>query len=339
MLSFGWTYEFLKWKGSSTVKWTCFVAESESGWLAVLTVFNDKDRGTGTRILSALIDGHLNIADVLVDDSAQDDVIEAIFRFAVEHYPKTSYLVLPRVASYSKTMDFAQRRAGFGILVRGQAGDGCYLAPVSDLDAYEKLLSKKFKATLARAGRKVSELGDMELEVISDCQEVGEHLRRFARLEESGWKGRAGTSLNSHAGLFSFYENALEKLAEQGYVEWHFLKSGEIDLATQLAFRVKSRLIIWKLGYDESQRKLSPGNLLTQNLIRWESARENPVEIDMTTNQNWHRDWRLSSRPYYQLRIYNKKTLGGLATYYRDKIIIYASQIVWLRNAYNRIRR
>lgn len=339
MQSFGWTYEYLRWKCPSSSSWACIVAESKIEWSAVLVVIEDDDSGANSRRLNVLFDGHLNICDVLTDDRTQEDVTDAVFRYCFECFPKTAYLMLARVPSYSKLMQFARDNATSKTLVfSGRANGGSYLNPVSSPDTYERSLSRNFRANLSKARKKLSKTGEWKFEVITDPQKTVESLRRFAALEGSGWKGRAGTSLDHNPDLFAFYMNATKLLAEEGLIEWHFLRSGDTDIAAHLAFRLDSRLVLWKIGYNDKQKALSPGTILLQELIRWEFGKSDPIEIDTTTNQEWHHKWHMSIRPYYQVRIYNERTLAGLVAYYRDRIIAAAREQNWLRRFYTSVR-
>jgi CelD/BcsL family acetyltransferase involved in cellulose biosynthesis len=90
----------------------------------------------------------------------------------------------------------------------------------------------------------------------------------FLQVEASGWKGRQGTALASHAGDTTFIRRATAALAAHGACEIATLHAGGDAVAAGILLRHLGRAFFFKIGIDERFAKLSPGVQLTLDITR-----------------------------------------------------------------------
>jgi CelD/BcsL family acetyltransferase involved in cellulose biosynthesis len=87
-------------------------------------------------------------------------------------------------------------------------------------------------------------------------------LREFLALEASGWKGRAGTALACDPGEQGFFAAACGRLAERGALQLLALRAGGRIAAMQANFVAQDGLFCFKVAFDETLGRHSPGALL-----------------------------------------------------------------------------
>lgn len=80
----------------------------------------------------------------------------------------------------------------------------------------------------------------------------------FLSLEEKSWKGRRGTAISSNKRNRDFIADCVEKM-ESGDIFISALMQDERPLAMGLILRTGGHVWFWKIAYDQTAAKLSPG--------------------------------------------------------------------------------
>ncbi len=150
-----------------------------------------------------------------------------------------------------------------------------------DPESATRGLSKNSRRQLRRNLRRLEQEGAVEW---VDYRRWGlaESLERAFAIEHSGWKGREGTSMHSHAVAREFFSQFAGWLDQQGSLMLEFLvvdgKPIAFDFGTISAGVVASV----KVSYDEAFRSYGPGQLLIANQMqRWaEGDWHDAEEID-----------------------------------------------------------
>jgi Acetyltransferase (GNAT) domain len=87
-------------------------------------------------------------------------------------------------------------------------------------------------------------------------------LGDFLNLEATGWKGRAGTAARADDRIRAFMEAAVTGLAREGKAQVARLSADGRPIATIVTLRSGATAWCWKIAYDESYARFSPGVLL-----------------------------------------------------------------------------
>lgn len=149
----------------------------------------------------------------------------------------------------------------------------------------DALGAKKLKE-LRRQRNRLSDDGAVNFFVAEGPQAVSKALEQFLTLEATGWKGRRGTALGEDASDKQFIRDAGVALAASGQFEVAVLSQGERPVAAGLMLRDSARANFFKIAYDETLGKTSPGVQLTLDITRHYCADEAIAEIDSTANAN-----------------------------------------------------
>jgi len=120
--------------------------------------------------------------------------------------------------------------------------------------------------------------GPPRLRVVTDAEQVDAALRCGLALEDSGWKGRAGTSVLGTPGMLEFYLRQARQLAAWGHLHLALLGAGERAVAFEYGWIAKGVYHSYKIGYDEQFASCGPGQLLFHRLLA-SFAAERRVEL------------------------------------------------------------
>jgi CelD/BcsL family acetyltransferase involved in cellulose biosynthesis len=129
--------------------------------------------------------------------------------------------------------------------------------------------SKNLRRSVCKDMKRLETEGRVELRLLDGLHpdEVGGALRRAFVLEDSGWKGNAGTSVLHNDGILQFYQRQAEYFAQCGILRLAFLECGDRAIAFELGWLGKGVYHSFKVAYDETCRKFGPGHLLRYKLI------------------------------------------------------------------------
>ena len=205
----------------------------------------------------------------LIDASMAEATIEALF----DHMEETPCLTL-RLPNLSEDGPVLQafrrvvaRRSGQLIVFRRQIRAVLTTGPRPDDYLETHWRSKKLKE-LRRLRRKLEAFGTVAFRTAKTPSEANEALERFFALEASGWKGRSGTALIQDAGRSTFVRSMLRDLSLSGKIRVDGLYAGDALVAGAISLVSGGTVAFWKIAYDETFARFSPGVLLTQELTR-----------------------------------------------------------------------
>jgi CelD/BcsL family acetyltransferase involved in cellulose biosynthesis len=110
-----------------------------------------------------------------------------------------------------------------------------------------------------RLGRRLAEAGPVEFEFARTPADVARALQSFLVLESRGWKGAVGTALIQSRDLRRFAETAVDALAREGQAGVARLSLGARPIACIVTLQSGRGVWTWKIAYDESMARFSPG--------------------------------------------------------------------------------
>jgi CelD/BcsL family acetyltransferase involved in cellulose biosynthesis len=146
------------------------------------------------------------------------------------------------------------------------------LAPASDRGEYlERALGGKKRKELRRQRKRLAEQGTLSSTTARDPCTAARALEEFLALEAGGWKGRAGTAARDDIAIATFMANGIIALAAEGKAEIAALRLDTQPIAALVTLRSGDGAWCWKIAYDESKSRFSPGVQLlvevTQSLL------------------------------------------------------------------------
>jgi CelD/BcsL family acetyltransferase involved in cellulose biosynthesis len=237
--------------------------------LAPLMIGAAKIHRIPIRRLQFLSNDHTPKADVIVTERTEE-VFDALWNTLMKARSKWDVLLLNQLPGDSPTHDQIGRRAAQGSYstTLWQSDASPYVELSSDWNAYLQGRNAHLKSNLRNRLNRLSKLGDVSLEVISDREAIRAAREEAMAIEASGWKHEAGTSINSDPSVKQFYTLLADRAPEQGWLRLLFLTVNGKRIATSYASRYQDRLSFFKTGYDPEYSKYAPFKLLTYFTIK-----------------------------------------------------------------------
>lgn len=177
-------------------------------------------------------------------------------------------------------------------------------APAIELDGGdpEAALSGRLRQDLRRARRHADAIGSVEFELCSPGgREVAPLLEEVLRVEAAGWKGSARTGLLHDPLRQRFFRLYARRAAEEGTLRIALLRIGGRVAAAQLASEADGRYWLFKIGYDASYARASPGQLLVLETLRAAAARGLASYEFLGGEEPWIGRWTSTARPWCRL--------------------------------------
>lgn len=204
----------------------------------------------------------------LVDRNAAAEVVAAWLAH-LEAQSELPHLVLmpllPATGSIAQVLMTALAQHG-GACLAFSCHERALLAPAANADRakyLEQAIGAKKRKELRRQRKRLAEAGKLHSETVKEATAVAAALRDFLTLEAAGWKGRAGTAARTDDGVRAFMERAVAELARAGKARITRLSIGDRPIAALVTLASGATAWSWKIAYDETFARFSPGVQLT----------------------------------------------------------------------------
>ena len=260
--------------------------------------------GLPVRRLDLLHNDHTPRADWIVDRSVPN-AYAALWAAVHESRDRWDLLQLSRLPQDSPTLraidGLAQRD---GCLTGQWRGDvSPYLTLSGSWDSYSASLPAKFRSNVRNRVSRLTKIGEPRLEIVDHGRD-GQAFEDAMRLEASGWKTDAHTSISSSAPVQQFYKRLAERATARGWLQLMFLTVGGRRIATSYAACFNKTLFLLKTGYDPDFSTCAPFKVLTYLAIQHAYA-EGLREIDfLGDTEAWKLEWTDTSRPHDWLFVF-----------------------------------
>ena len=286
MLSHAWVSSFLEHRDLGGAPWQCFFAYQDAELVGVLPLIGAR---TGLRgRLRGPADSHTGSAYPLLAADAAPSALVALVEAASALAPgkrmrwyrvREDSPVVASLPALEPRMRVLHPVSSQGSLVRttGPQGD------------FEATLHSNFRRNLRKARNRAGRDHSVAFRFVGGAEAQNpELLKRFLKVENSGWKGTTGTAIARSPQLVAFYEALTRRLAQRGWLEWHTMEFDGEPVACHLAVRLGGAVALPKIGYDETYARYGPGNLLFRELL--DRSFDDPTvdEVNCLTDQPWH---------------------------------------------------
>ena len=143
------------------------------------------------------------------------------------------------------------------------------LDATQDAETYLRagLSAKKLKE-LRRQRNRLDDEGAVAFTLAETPEDIAAALERFLVLEASGWKGLNGTGLGQNQGDAAFIRAAARDLGRRGAFKVLELTLAGRTIAAGLVLNQGGTAFFFKIAYDETLSRFSPGVQLTLELTR-----------------------------------------------------------------------
>ncbi|MGB6300678.1 MAG: GNAT family N-acetyltransferase [Rivularia sp. (in: cyanobacteria)] len=333
MSSYAWVSSYFEHYLSDDESWVCLFAYDKNDLVGVmpLVVKSRHLFGFDFALLGIRRSTQTCSIDVLAKQGEENTVIRAMIDAAIALYPNQLGFIFDRLPENSPTIDVLENLSGF-TLIKEFDSVGAFLKMAGNFAEYRASLSGNFRSNLNKASKKLHKLSNVKISFFNENQATAECLTQLIEVEAKSWKKDAGTAISDSPTDMKFFQNLTQRLSAAGFLEWQILEAEGKTIAINFAVRLKSSILIWKLSYDPSYSKCSPGSILLEEAVKLAYESEDIDEINLMTDHSWYDSWKMEKRRYYNLKLYQNKPipflLGYLTTSMRQKLRSYKHNLL-----------
>lgn len=245
------------------------------------------------------------------DEMSLRDLLDAVFALGRP-------IRLDRIPAGSAAATMLAERSRFPLSIGPRMTRSLFVPTRGSWSDFEAGLPKSRRTNLKRKTKAAAKFGEVVFETVKPTPEtyLG-YLQTFISLEASGWKRENGTAITQNPYQHQFWMIYGESAARKGLLTVFTMRINGKPIAMRLAAEHAGSLWEFKIGYDETYRKCSPGVLLTHETIRY--AFEHGLEAHefLGSEENWEHIWTDSFRQFASYRFY-PPSLTGLTSLVTD---------------------
>ncbi len=338
--SYAWVSSFFQIMLDYTDSWFTLLAFDGSELVGVLPVVvkpGDLYSFYHPR-LSAPHSKHAYSVDILASRGRESEIIPFLLSCLGGMEPREFFWKMTRIPENSPTLSVLTENRIAGSVVREFDGLGSILRIKGDFEKYQAGLSSNFRKNLRKANNKLGTLKDLQTVFYSKGEALDSGLEIFMQVEASGWKSLGGSAILMSPLLRDFYKKVVRRFSELGWLEWHFLQSGDKAIAAQFAVKIDRVLTIVKIGYDERYSTYSPGNFLFERVVERAFESGDTDEINCLTDMGWHDNWKMQKIDYYNIWVYPLRPIPLFLGYLPRLTRNLVRSIPGIRPIYERIK-
>lgn len=313
--SYAWVASHLQSEVSGDTAFACLAASDSDQLVGVLPLGMRTERVLGADVTKLVQPGarRLNSVDAVICPGAEQDVLGA-FREALDELCPGWYSLEFNWVDYRSPLAGSNGYMADASIVRHAAGlTSAVDTRNGDWDKYFAGVSPSLRKTVRRAYRKLADTSELQVEMLSGPTAYPANLERFMKVEDSGWKGAAGTALARNPQAVAVHRVLAERLYQRGMLEWHFLRTEGTDIAAQMAVRAGRTIYVYRIGYNEAYHQYSPGVLMREQTLARAFADRDIDSVNFMTHRPWHIDWRAKQYPIYHVWIYPRRVRSVVA--------------------------
>jgi hypothetical protein len=179
-----------------------------------------------------------------------------------------------------------------------------YLPVASSWSQYMAARPGELRSTLKRMGKKFASAAG-RFEIVVSPERAAAAIAAYTTVYNTSWKRP-----EPFAG---FMPGLAHACAAHGWLRLGLAWVGDRPVAAQLWIVAGGKANIYKLAYDAEFKHLSPGSLLTAQLMQWVIDEDKVTEIDyMKGDDAYKNQWMTHRRERMGLLGFNPRTVGGL---------------------------
>ncbi len=234
------------------------------------------------RMLRGCYHGYSELSLPILDRTMAFDVLEIMLERLAHDYPSCRAIIFPLVPlsgpTYAVLSSLAQN-IGHSLHVSTRYERAVLRRP-DDSKSPVKIGSASRRSSLARRYRSLEKYGQVAFTMAEKPSSVAEAVEEFLKLEASGWKGRSGDALVTASGPAAFVREMTAQLAQSGQCRIARLALNGQSVASGILIESGGHSFWWKIAYDETYARMSPGALLAFDLSKAQIQRPEIVMTD-----------------------------------------------------------
>lgn len=259
-----------KWLEPDGTSFLLTVEERQGGRLRALGCFQESPASRSLPLphLVAAKTIHSFRTGLLLDEDTADRTLDVWLRY-LQKQSKWGGVVFPSLrldSILAQRMQSAVKACHLSWHTGTKIASAAFFPPIASEGTLSAHLSAHRRKSLRRKQRNLESLGPVRLHRIERPSELAQAIEQFLILEDAGWKGAGGSSLQSNVAAAEFLRSMATGFFERGRLVLTQLLAGDHVVASSINLQGASTLFAFKIGWDPQFAKASPGTL-HENLL------------------------------------------------------------------------
>ena len=301
-----------------------------------------KSRRAGLRILKSLTNAHCFHCAPLIRVNRGEQFARALY--ATLQNEQSAWDIVELACFVSSRSDFdlvspeRLSASGFRFASSEQPNFSIDLRGTFE-EYYNQTISSKLRTNLKSRGKRLQAAGGGTYRHFHGTEAVA-RFDKFLQLENSGWKGSAGSSIMSLPDSYrKYYRRLVHFLASQDSLHLFFLELGDKPIAGAFGYTENEVFHWFKIGYREEYGEMAPLNLLLLDNIKYfmenrpDIRRFNMFPVDGGYKHRWVNE----NTTMVGVALFSG-TLPGRAAYSISRVRNRLKRIPWFLRAVKRLR-
>ncbi|MFC1825028.1 GNAT family N-acetyltransferase [Thermodesulfobacteriota bacterium] len=315
-LTFEWFSSFIR---SFNLQDRLFIILIYSGTdpVGILPFYRDRDKlfGLHANVLRSITNVHTPKYNFIVKTGYEDFVERALNlsreKFSwdfvqIDYVVEDSFLVKTFCAKQQKSVS----------VKRVEKLKSPHLAIDCDWPEYwNKRIPKSLRNDVKRLERQAGEKYGVQFEPVSGDLLEPEDLKEAFTIEDSGWKGRDGSSILKNPEFEAFYHELAFCMNRKGWFELFFLSFGGKRVAFEYCLKYNSFICPLKIGYEDNYKRYGLGNMLRRMILEKSFANRYEKYDLLGSIDSYKLKWTNRIDVLYSLYIFNRKVKSRMLNF------------------------
>jgi len=268
------------------------------------------------KVLCLAFHSHISLTDFPLNPHIDPHKVAACMLQAFQKLPvKWNLIRWSRIMHSSHALTVARTITNCTVLMR--PGKLCNIVDTSKPFAeYFNTLSNHTRSQLRRMRKRLTEVGSWHIVQNIDFEDIDTSYKEFLRIESSGWKGKAGSAIELNRGARGFYATLLEQSSLDFIPEITLLMLESKSIAGEFSITTHACRYSLKVGYDEQYSKVTPGQLLTEEVVKYACGSTSIEQMNFITDMQHQLLWHPRREETFDVIIFRRRLYGFLFNCY-----------------------
>lgn len=190
------------------------------------------------------------------------------------------------------------------LCIMRKSASSYHLNAEKDWDKFLLKSGKKWAADFRNKANRAKRQGDIRIEFIRpDADTLSHHLQEAMTIELHSWKGEQNSALLNNKKLRAFFESYFCHCAKNNKLLFAFYRLNNQAIAMHIAELHSDKLWSYKIGYDSSFSRISPGMQLILAVLKDAFSYERAYEF-LGSSESWQKAWPVIEHEYCSIILY-----------------------------------
>ena len=263
-------------------------------------------------VLRSMSNAHTCKYGLVLPKEGGSDVLEAMLGHLSRH-GGWDLMELTHLPASSDSITFLKRACGkVAFAMRDEVQmESPYVEITGTWEDYLDARNGKVRKNWDYYERRMQKEWSVDLTEIAGGAGAEQAVIEAFEIEESSWKGTAGSAINRTSAVASFYLDLAREMNARDNFRLYFLSLNGARIAFDYCLLYRETFNVLKTGYNPSYAKYSPGRVLRKSVLRGLFQKGSHRTYDLLGARDaWKEEWTQAVQPLLRVQMYNRTPIA-----------------------------